>query len=80
MTPPHMQVVETLKHDQQAMVFVHARKETGRAARMLQLKAQQLQQAALFDCSQHPKYALFQKDVSKSRNKYEEGACTHSAA
>lgn len=62
-------VVASLKQGQQAMVFVHARKETGRAARMLQLKMQQLQEQALFDCSEHPKFGLFQKDVSKSRNK-----------
>ena len=63
------QVVESLRAGHQAMVFVHSRKETGNAARMLAQKAQLAGDAALFDASELPQYGLAQKEVQKSRNR-----------
>ena len=51
------------------MVFVHSRKDTGKTARMLATKAQLQGDSALFDCQEHPRYGLLQKDVKKSRNR-----------
>ena len=64
-----LQVIESLKQGHQAMVFVHSRKDTGKTARMLATKAQLQGDSALFDCQEHPRYGLLQKDVKKSRNR-----------
>lgn len=64
-----LQVVESLKQGHRAMVFVHSRKDTGKTARMLATKAQLQGDSALFDCQEHPRYGLLQKDVKKSRNR-----------
>ena len=46
------QVADSLRRGFQAMVFVHSRKDTGKTARMLALKAQQEGEQAIFDCSE----------------------------
>lgn len=51
------------------MVFVHSRKDTGKTARTLVLKAQNAGEQALFDCSDNPIYDLLMREVKKSRNK-----------
>lgn len=51
------------------MVFVHSRKDTGKTARTLVLKAQNAGEQALFDCSENPIYDLLMREVKKSRNK-----------
>ena len=63
------QVVDSLKKGYQAMIFVHSRKDTGKTARALAVKAQNAGDMALFDCSEHPQYGFLQKDVKKSRNR-----------
>ncbi|KAK9850259.1 hypothetical protein WJX84_005584 [Apatococcus fuscideae] len=62
-------VVDSLKKGYQAMIFVHSRKDTGKTARALAVKAQNAGDMALFDCSEHPQYGFLQKDVKKSRNR-----------
>jgi activating signal cointegrator complex subunit 3 len=77
-------VVEAVKRGHQAMVFVHSRKDTGKTARMLALKAQQNGDTALFDCSEEPSFPHASKDAKKSRNKelqevFENGIGLHHA-
>lgn len=52
----------------QVMVFVHARKETVKAA--LALKESATIDGCLddFSCEDHPSYGLFRRDISESRN------------
>lgn len=64
-----MQVVHSLRQGHQAMVFVHSRKDTGKTARALAVKAQNMGEAAQFDCSEEESYGLTQRDVKRSRNK-----------
>lgn len=66
------QVTDSLTAGHQAMVFVHSRKDTGKTARTLVLKAQNAGEQALFDCSDNPIYDLLMREVKKSRNK-----CAH---
>jgi antiviral helicase SLH1 len=61
-------VSELVKLGHQVMVFVHARKETVKAA-------QALKEAATFDgclddfsCEDHPNYGLLRRDIAESRN------------
>ncbi|KAK9868384.1 hypothetical protein WJX84_004044 [Apatococcus fuscideae] len=65
----YQKVVDSLKRGYQAMIFVHSRKDTGKTARALAVKAQNTGDMALFDCSEHPQYGFLQKDVKKSRNR-----------
>ncbi|KAL4422681.1 hypothetical protein ABPG75_008878 [Micractinium tetrahymenae] len=65
----YQKVADSLKKGYQAMVFVHSRKDTGKTARMLALKAQQNGEHNLFDCSLEDAFPYLQKDVKKSRNK-----------
>ena len=65
----YQKVLDSLQRGHQAMVFVHSRKDTGKSARMLAMKAQQGGDAAVFDCSNLEKYDLAAKDAKKSRNK-----------
>ena len=65
----YQKVSESLKKGHQAMVFVHSRKETGKTARMLALKAQQHGETALFDCSSDPGFGLASKEAKKSRSR-----------
>eukprot|EP00887_Chlorella_sp_A99_P000213 scaffold13.g213.t1 len=77
-------VVDSLRRGFQAMVFVHSRKDTGRTARALALKAQQAGETALFDCSEEQAFPFLQRDVRKSRNRevaelFESGLGIHHA-
>jgi len=65
----YQKVLDSLQRGHQAMVFVHSRKDTGKSARMLAMKAQQGGDTAAFDCSNLDKYDLAAKDTKKSRNK-----------
>ncbi|GAA0146069.1 DNA metabolism protein [Lithospermum erythrorhizon] len=62
-------VVESLKQGYQAMVFVHARKETGRTAEKLVELAQKNETSELFKNEVHPQFQLMKKEVHKSRNR-----------
>lgn len=75
-----LQVVDSLKKGYQAMIFVHSRKDTGKTARALAVKAQNAGDMALFDCSEHPQYGFLQKDVKKSRNRYWTNLSLHAMA
>jgi activating signal cointegrator complex subunit 3 len=80
----YQKVVDSVRRGHQAMVFVHSRKETGKTARMLALKAQQNGETALFDCSEDPGYPLASKDAKKSRSRevaelFESGIGIHHA-
>lgn len=65
----YQKVADSLKRGHQAMVFVHSRKETGKTARMIALKAQQYGETALFDCSSDSSYAFALKEVKKSNSR-----------
>lgn len=65
----YQKVVDSLQRGHQAMVFVHSRKDTGKTARMLAMKAQQNGETAQFDCSDVERYDLASKDAKKSKNK-----------
>ena len=65
----YQKVLDSLQRGHQAMVFVHSRKDTGKSARMLAMKAQQGGDTAAFDCSAVDRYDLVAKDAKKSRNK-----------
>ena len=51
------------------MVFVHARKETVRAAIDLKEASFIKGSADDFSCQDHPQWALFRREISQSRNK-----------
>ena len=69
LVPQMLQVLDTLHKGHQAMVFVHSRKDTGKTARTLVVKAQNGGDVDAFDCTQHEQYALMLRDVKKSRNR-----------
>ncbi|KAL4525728.1 hypothetical protein Ndes2526B_g09336 [Nannochloris sp. 'desiccata'] len=80
----YQKVVDAVRKGHQAMVFVHSRKDTGKTARMLALKAQQNGDTALFDCSEESGFPHASKDIKKSRNKevqevFENGIGLHHA-
>ncbi|ODA76273.1 hypothetical protein RJ55_08118 [Drechmeria coniospora] len=58
-----------LEQDQQAMVFVHSRKDTMSCATMLHQKAMEHMCADLFDPSYHPRYEQASRDMKSSRSK-----------
>ncbi|KAJ3573353.1 hypothetical protein NP233_g2488 [Leucocoprinus birnbaumii] len=62
-------VSELVAQGHQVMVFVHARKETVKAA--MDLKEASLAKGSVddFSCQDHPQWALFRRDISQSRNK-----------
>ncbi|CAK0786311.1 hypothetical protein CVIRNUC_009524 [Coccomyxa viridis] len=62
-------VVDTLQKGHQAMVFVHSRKDTGKSARMLQMKAQQGGETAAFDCQEEDGWHFMQQEIDKSKNR-----------
>ena len=66
----YTKVVEALRNDKQAMIFVHSRKETAKTARALLEMAQVNGDIELFDpdARDHPQCALYKKDLGKSRN------------
>ena len=51
------------------MVFVHARKETVKAAQSLLEIAKDEGMVSFFDTREHPKFQLYRRDISTSRNK-----------
>ncbi|KAK5666592.1 putative steryl acetyl hydrolase mug81 [Batrachochytrium dendrobatidis] len=53
----------------QAMVFVHARKETVNTAQALHDLAMSSDKLGMFDCTQDPQFGIFVKEVQKSKNK-----------
>ncbi len=60
------------------MVFVHSRKDTGKTARMLQMKAQQGGDTAHFDCREEEGWHFMQQEIDKSKNRHVwEHCCTH---
>ena len=62
-------VSELVQEGHQVMVFVHARKETVRAAQALKEAAQTDGILEHFSCEDHPQFAYFRRDIGKSRNK-----------
>jgi len=61
-------VSELVKLGHQVMVFVHARKETVKAAQALKESATIDDCLDDFSCEDHPSYRLFRRDISESRN------------
>ncbi|KAI9000894.1 Sec63-domain-containing protein [Trametes punicea] len=53
----------------QVMVFVHARKETVKAAEAIKEAAQADGTLDEFSCADHPQFEFFRRDISQSRNK-----------
>ena len=62
-------VSELVQEGHQVMVFVHARKETVRAAETLKEAAQADGLLDDFSCQEHPQFEFFRRDISRSRNK-----------
>ncbi|XP_078430193.1 U5 small nuclear ribonucleoprotein helicase isoform X4 [Wolffia australiana] len=62
-------VVDSLRQGHQVMVFVHARKDTGRTAKMLTEFAQRDDLVDLMKNEEHPQFHLIKKEVNKSRNR-----------
>ncbi|KAI9056561.1 Sec63-domain-containing protein [Trametes sanguinea] len=62
-------VSELVREGHQVMVFVHARKETVKAAEAIKEAAQADGSLDDFSCSEHPQYDFFRRDISQSRNK-----------
>ena len=62
-------VSELVREGHQVMVFVHARKETVRAAETLKEAAQADGLLDDFSCQEHPQFEFFRRDISRSRNK-----------
>jgi antiviral helicase SLH1 len=62
-------VSELVRAGHQVMVFVHARKETVKAALALQEAAVKEDILTEFSCQDHPNYGHFRHEISNSRNK-----------
>ncbi|KAF9451641.1 Sec63-domain-containing protein [Macrolepiota fuliginosa MF-IS2] len=62
-------VSELVAQGHQVMVFVHARKETVKAA--IDLKETSVAEGTIdnFSCQEHPQWELFRREISQSRNK-----------
>ena len=65
-----VQVVDSLQKGHQAMVFVHSRKDTGKTARTMQMKAQQGGDMAHFDCREEEGWHFMQQEIDKSKNRH----------
>ena len=61
-------VSELVKLGHQVMVFVHARKETVKAAQALKESATIDGCLDEFNCEDHPSHRLFRRDIGESRN------------
>ena len=61
-------VSEMVKLGHQVMVFVHARKETVKAAQALKESATIDGCLDEFSCEDHPSHRLFRRDIAESRN------------
>lgn len=80
----YQKVVDSLKQGHQAMVFVHARKDTGKTARKLIELATVSEGLELFRNDEHPQFSLLKKEVGKSKNRelvelFENGLGIHHA-
>jgi len=62
-------VSELVREGHQVMVFVHARKETVKAALAIQDAAAKEDILTDFSCQDHPSYSHFRHEISASRNK-----------
>ncbi|KAJ7519602.1 hypothetical protein O6H91_20G045600 [Diphasiastrum complanatum] len=62
-------ILRAVSSGQQAMVFVHSRKDTVKTARILVELSKKNGEAGRFGCEDHPQYGLMKKEVLKSRNK-----------
>jgi len=62
-------VSELVQAGHQVMVFVHARKETVKAALALQEAAIKEDIMTEFSCQDHPNYSHFRREINTSRNK-----------
>ncbi|KAI0352820.1 Sec63-domain-containing protein [Trametes cingulata] len=62
-------VSELVREGHQVMVFVHARKETVKAAEALKEAAQVDGILDDFSCAEHPQFEFFRRDIGQSRNK-----------
>jgi antiviral helicase SLH1 len=63
------QVAELVQEGHQVMVFVHARKETVNTAKKLKEQAMEEAMSTFFEPKDHPKYGIYRRDISMSRNK-----------
>ena len=62
-------VSELVREGHQVMVFVHARKETVKAALALREAASKDGVLHEFSCEEHPSFRLFRREIGTSRNK-----------
>jgi antiviral helicase SLH1 len=62
-------VSELVRAGHQVMVFVHARKETVKAALALREAASKEGMLDAFSCQDHQNYVFFRREISASRNK-----------
>ncbi|KAI0832546.1 Sec63-domain-containing protein [Trametes gibbosa] len=62
-------VSELVREGHQVMVFVHARKETVKAAEAIKESAQADGTLEDFECGDHPQFDFFRRDIGTSRNK-----------
>ncbi|KAF9263522.1 Sec63-domain-containing protein [Marasmius fiardii PR-910] len=62
-------VKSLVEQGHQVMVFVHARKETVKAAMALKDSAEIEDVGELFRCEDHPEYRSFRQQIGQSRNK-----------
>ncbi|VEU23061.1 DEKNAAC104164 [Brettanomyces naardenensis] len=62
-------VIDMLTLGHQVMVFVHSRKDTVRTARSFIHMAREQQLSGYFDCTDSPKYQLFEREMGKNKNK-----------
>lgn len=65
----YQKVSELVEQGHQVMVFVHARKETVKAAMTLKEMAQMEGTLDDFSCMDHPQFDVFRRSISESRNK-----------
>ena len=77
-------VSELVREGHQVMVFVHARKETVKAALALRESASKDGVLHEFSCEEHPSFGHFRREISTSRNKemkqlFDEGFGIHHA-
>jgi activating signal cointegrator complex subunit 3 len=78
-------VLDAVKREQQAMVFVHSRKDTVKTARILvEIAQRNAEQGHFNDLTNMPQYGMMKKEVSKSRNRelgelFESGFGVHHA-
>lgn len=80
----YKKVVDSIRRDNQVMVFVHSRKDTGKTARALIELAQEAEEIELFQNQTHTQFKLMQREVHKSRNRelvelFESGIGVHHA-